>query len=158
MQNPTDQSSEPTPTINTYATPRGLPTDSLGLRTANVKTDYRDPYSTADVYSRSMLSTNRNLAQQDLYGYNSQSTMKYPSHSVSAAMSLPQVSPATTMPSLVRHPNQSPSQMAGNAWSSQGAYAQSQVCIVFSFSSYFSLIVIRQNSRDKAMQLQKLGV
>ncbi|XP_036365732.1 aryl hydrocarbon receptor nuclear translocator homolog isoform X2 [Octopus sinensis] len=126
MQNPTDQSSEPTPTINTYATPRGLPTDSLGLRTANVKTDYRDPYSTADVYSRSMLSTNRNLTQQDLYGYNSQSTMKYPSHSVSAAMSLPQVSPATTMPSLVRHPNQSPSQMAGNAWSSQGAYAQSQ--------------------------------
>lgn len=130
IPNPSDQSSEPTPTINTYAAPRGLPTDSLGLRTTNVKTDYRDPYhsaAAADVYNRTIIGTNRStVPQQDLYSYNSQSTMKYPSHTATATMSLSQVSPATTMPSLVGHPNPSPSQMSGTAWSNQGAYTQGQ--------------------------------
>lgn len=135
IPNPSDQSSEPTPTLNTYAAPRGLPTDSLGLRTTNVKTDYRDPYHSAatDVYNRTIIGTNRSaVPQQDLYSYNSQSAMKYPSHTATATMSLSQVSPATTMPSLVRHPNPSPTQMTGTAWSNQGAYTQGQASADYS--------------------------
>lgn len=106
-----EQTQEPSPSINTYATPpRPLASDTMGMASAS-KQDYREPYSHQDVSYAAHLTGARQVGRQEMYGYNSPTQMKYGS----------QMSQSQGSAGIVRRsPNPS------SNWGAQGSFGQSQ--------------------------------